>query len=126
MRRSHPLALIEGMFPPTPAQIQARGSLGPSAGDAAYLTTINNIIAKLGQITSFYNGLDTLNLTDATAAQMNQFVTDLTALLGQLSNHNPSPHGVVTAKLALDRLCGASYPDPLHAMVNKIEDARQP
>jgi hypothetical protein len=120
--RSYPLALLEGRFPPTLAQVQAAG-LGPVAADTAYRNAVTGLNAKLVEITNFIAGIDPLNLTDAQSVQYNQYVADLTARLGVLRAQAPSPHGVVGAKLDLHALLGTHYPALVHALVNKTEQA---
>jgi hypothetical protein len=109
----------EGGFPPTPASLAAAG-FPETADDAALGPNLDQIMAKLAEITTFLTNLNPGSPTDDDAA-LNQLNTELDALWTQFEGLNPTVHGVVKFSSKFNVLLAETIPAYWHAMVNRVD-----
>lgn len=121
LQRSTPFA-PEGGFPPTPAQLTARG-FGPGPNDYNFDVVTNNLIYYVEQATIFINGINPLAMTDATGTTLAQLNTNIQTLLNQLKIYTPSLNGVVSSSGNLNKLLSDTIPTYQQALINKVEAA---
>lgn len=122
MQRSTVVAPERG-FMPTLATLSANGYT-ETAADVAYGSLIGQIIAKLGQITTFLNTLNPASTNDDEAA-LNQLNADLAALQSQLVALDVSPHGITKHAGRINHLYANVFPAHLHAAVNRVRTTLQ-
>ncbi len=114
----------EGGFPPTPAQLSAKG-YNPVPDDATLANVITQLITKVSEITAFINGLDPLNLTDAQKTQYDLLRSQLQSLINQLAALQPSVRGVVSAAPNINHLLANILPVNMHALIDMTNQALQ-
>ncbi len=117
MERTTPVAPDEG-FLPTPAFLSSHG-FPQTAGDVTFGNLVNQIDAKVAQITAFYATLNPASPTNDDAT-LNQLNADLNGLLTQLLAVNVTPYGVVNNAPRLNILLALTLPGHLQAVSGRI------
>ena len=122
MERTTPVAPDLG-FLPTPAFLASHG-FPETAGDVAFGNLLNQIDAKVLQITTFYANLNQASPTNDDNT-LNQLNSDLNGLLIQLMAVNVTPHGVVKNAPRLNILLALTLPGHLQSLTGRINTVLQ-
>ena len=117
MERTTPVAPDEGFLPST-SLLSSRG-FPQTADDVVFGNLLDQIDAKVAQITTFYANLDPASATNDDNT-LNQLNTELTGLLTQLLAVNVSPFGVVSNAPRLNILLALTIPGHLQAVSTRI------